>query len=262
LADQVVVRPSVEQANIDALRDAYSKMQALSGDDNRSWIYWAGFHGYPRWDCWHHAKIGNGPTDPYPYDLFLPWHRAYLVYWDNVVRDQNAGAIQPWWDWSQQTGVPDAYGEDPLLSGPTPDLPDDPARSTRRFPGDPADLPSTTDVADLLRLGTFVDFSNEIQDVHDRVHGWTGGVNPDDENQGGDMGTIASAAYDPIFWAHHAMVDRIWALWQLQNRPAFPPDYLNQTLPPFPLTVAQTLNIKNLGYDYAASTSHVVVGRG
>jgi hypothetical protein len=34
----IVVRPEVEQANIPALRDAYSKMQNLMGSDNRSWI--------------------------------------------------------------------------------------------------------------------------------------------------------------------------------------------------------------------------------
>jgi len=258
-----VVRPSVEQANIDALRDAYAKMQALSGDDNRSWVYWAGFHGFPRWDCWHHARIGNGPTDPYPYDLFLPWHRAYLVYWDNVARDQNSDAVQPWWDWSQQTGVPDVYGEEaidgeanPLFSGPTPDMPDDPARSTRRFPGDPADLPSTSDVDDLLRLGTFVDFSNEIQDIHDRVHGWTGGLNPEDENQGGDMGTIVSASYDPIFWAHHAMIDRLWYIWQARyGINTIPADYFDQVLAPFGYTVAQVLDTTHLGYDYASSAA-------
>ncbi len=31
------------------------------------------------------------------------------------------------------------------------------------------------------------------------------------------MGDVAYAAYDPLFWAHHAMVDRIWRLWQLKH---------------------------------------------
>src|SRR5690349_16959942 len=73
-----VLRPNVGQANIAALRDAYTKMQALSGTDNRSWIYWAEYHGFNRFDCWHHAR--TGPNDQgFSYDLFLPWHRAYLV---------------------------------------------------------------------------------------------------------------------------------------------------------------------------------------
>jgi hypothetical protein len=155
----IVIRPSVEQANIVAIRDAYSKMQALMASDNRSWIYWAEFHGFNRYDCWHHASTGPAQesTSPpqYPYDLFLPWHRAYLHAFDHVVRDQNPDAILAWWDWSSNTshsiGIPSAYAEEtvdgsnnPLASGPTPDMPDDPARRTRRFPGDPAELPSQT----------------------------------------------------------------------------------------------------------------------
>jgi tyrosinase len=261
----VVVRPSVELANVEALRDAYSKMQALPESDNRSWLYWAGFHGYPRWDCWHHARIGNGPTDPYPYDLFLPWHRAYLMYWDNVVRDQNPDAIQPWWDWtadlSHAIGVPEAFSQEEangvrnsLFNGPTPDMPDDPARLTRRFPGDPGQLPTADQIDALLRLGSFIDFSVQIQDVHDKIHGWTGGTNPANPDEGGDMGTVASAACDPIFWAHHAMIDRLWYIWQVRNSVTnIPPDYLDQVLAPFGYTVVQVLDIRLLGYEYASS---------
>ena len=39
---------------------------------------------------------------------------------------------------------------------------------------------------------------------HDRVHGYVGG----------SMGQVPTAAFDPIFWSHHSMVDRIWYLWQ------------------------------------------------
>ena len=31
------------------------------------------------------------------------------------------------------------------------------------------------------------------------------------------MGTIAFAAYDPIFWAHHTMIDRLWRLWHQKH---------------------------------------------
>ena len=270
MADQVATRPSVELANIDALRDAYTKMQALPGDDNRSWIYWAGYHGYPNWYCWHHSKIGNGAT-AFSYNLFLPWHRAYLVYWDNVVRDQNADAVQPWWDWTQTSGVPDAYTQDigngdanPLISGPTPDMPDDPARRTRRFPGSPPPdsdqqlppLPTTDDVDTLLALSTFEDLSAQLEQLHDNVHVWTGGTSPDDPNVSGDMANVPSAAYDPIFWAHHTMIDRLWYLWQVRyGVNTIPGNYLNQVLAPFGYTVAQVLDTTHLGYDYASSAA-------
>jgi tyrosinase len=260
----VVLRKNVEHANIPALRDAYGKMQALSGTDNRSWVYWAEFHGFDRFDCWHHGRVGR---TGFPYDLFLPWHRAYLLYFDHVARDQNEDAILPWWDWtsdlSHQIGVPEAYGQpqvesydpNPLYNGPTPDMPDDPARRTRRFPGNPADLPTPQKISDIIKLTSFVDFSNQIQDVHDDIHGWTGGTDPDDPNQGGDMGSIATAAFDPVFWAHHAMIDRLWYLWQLKNGTFnIPPDYLSRPLAPFDFTVEDVLDITRLGYDYAGSS--------
>lgn len=269
----VTLRPSVDQANIGALRDAYTKMQALTGTDNRSWIYWARYHGFDHYDCWHHAQTGpSGRT--FRYDLFLPWHRAYLVSFDHVAREQNSDAILPWWDWtstlSHRVGVPAAYTEaevdgqvNPLASGPTPDMPDDPARRTRRWPGDPSELPSMTAttasnpaINTLLGLSSFVDFSNKLQDVHDFIHGWTGGTSPQDPNVGGDMGVIVIAAFDPVFWAHHAMIDRLWYLWQLrQGVNNVPANYLDLVLAPFPYTVRQVLDVHGLGYDYASSSA-------
>ena len=89
MANGIVVRPSAEHANVAALADAYEKMQALSASDNRSWIYWAEYHGFNRYECWHHARVGLGSGQLFPYDLFLPWHRAYLAFFDNAARDQN-----------------------------------------------------------------------------------------------------------------------------------------------------------------------------
>lgn len=253
MANGIVVRPSAEHANVTALQDAYEKMQALSASDNRGWIFWAEYHGFNRFECWHHARVGN---DAFPYDLFLPWHRAYLSFFDNAARDQNADAILPWWDWtsnaSHQTGLPAAYtaGGTALQSGPVPAISGQPERRTTRNPGGPGDLPTTQQVTDLLALTDFRDFSNQLQDIHDGVHGWVGG----------DMGSIATSAFDPVFWAHHAMIDRIWYLWQLRHGVNnIPANYLDKAL--FPgLTVQQVLDVRALGYDYASAA--VVVGTG
>ncbi len=264
MADSIVLRTSVEYCNIPALRDAYGKMQALSAADNRSWIHWADIHGFPDYDCWHHAI--EGPAQHrFPYDLFLPWHRAYLVYWENVVRDQNIDAIPPWWDWtsarSHEIGVPEAYsrptinGEpNPLYNGPTPNMPDDPARRTLRFPGPPSELPGPSVITTLLGLSDYKDFSAQLQDVHDEIHGWAGGINPDNPLQGGDMGNIPTAAFDPIFWAHHCMIDRIWYLWQVEHGvDNIPPSYLDLQLTPFGYAVKEVLDINSLGYEYVSS---------
>lgn len=277
---EVVLRPEVEHADIAALRDAYAKMQALSGTDNRSWIFWAEFHGFNHYDCWHHGRTGRGGHS-YPYDLFLPWHRAYLLHWEHVARDQNDAAIPPWWDWtskeSHRVGVPAAYspqgghGEgNPLATGPTPAMPNDPPRRTRRFPGAPSELPSMTErtpanpsVDSLLSLSSYVDFSQQLQDVHDFIHGWTGGRDPHDPNIGGDMGNIATSSFDPIFWAHHGMIDRLWYMWQLRHGvDNIPQDYLDKVLAPFGVTVREVLHTRALGYEYSTSSASAAVATG
>jgi tyrosinase len=247
MASGIVIRPSAEHANVAALQDAYSKMQALSGTDNRSWIYWAEFHGFNRFECWHHARVAG--SQQFAYDLFLPWHRAYLTFFDNDARDQNDHAILPWWDWtadaSHQNGLPTAYtsGGAALQSGPMPAINGQPERPTTRNLGSPSELPTAQRVEDVLALTDFRDFSNQLQDIHDNVHGWVGG----------DMGVITTSAFDPVFWAHHAMIDRIWYLWQQRHGiNNIPPEYLDKAL--FPgYTVQQVLDVRALGYDYASA---------
>lgn len=251
MADGIVVRPDAEHANVAALQDAYDRMQAISASDNRGWSFWSMYHGFDRYECWHHARVG---ASSFPHDLFLPWHRAYLTFFDNAARDQNPDAILPWWDWtspaSQTSGLPALYvsGGTALQSGPVPPINGQPERRTTRNSGSPNGLPGAADVAAVLALTDFRDFSNQLQDIHDSVHGWVGG----------DMGSIATSAFDPVFWAHHAMIDRIWYLWQLANGVNnIPANYLDLAL--FPgYTVEQVLDVRTLGYDYA--TSDVAAG--
>lgn len=74
------------------------------------------------------------------------------------------------------------------------------------------------------------------------------------------MGIIATSAYDPVFWAHHTMVDRIWSLWQSKHAsPGPPPDSYAHPLGFGKLTVGDVLDTKRLGYDYASSVQHVKV---
>ena len=55
-----------------------------------------------------------------------------------------------------------------------------------------------------MALEDFDDFTFQLEDLHNRVHVWTGGT----------MSEIPVAAFDPVFWAHHTMIDRLWAIWQ------------------------------------------------
>jgi tyrosinase len=267
MANGIVIRPSTGQANIPAIRDAYGQMQGFSETDNRSWIFWAEYHGFNRFDCWHHSRL-HGTL--FPYDLFLPWHRAYLLNFQQVMLDLNSEAIQPWWDWTSDTshefGLPQSYTEDadsnPLATGPMPSIQGQPQRRTNRDPSPPDGLPSYTEevppnpaIDSILALTQYEDFSLQLQDVHDFMHGWVGG----------DMGVVATSAFDPIFFAHHTMIDRIWYQWQLQHGVNnIPPNYFDKVLAPFNLTVSDVLDVHALGYEYASSavTAGPAEGRG
>ncbi|MCO5555007.1 hypothetical protein L7F22_008548 [Adiantum nelumboides] len=67
-----------------------------------------------------------------------------------------------------------------------------------------------------LRGSTVIDapLGGSVEEgVHNGIHYWTG-----DPGQQllQDMGTFSTAARDPIFYAHHSNVDRLWDVWRLR----------------------------------------------
>ena len=233
------------------LRRAIAAAQALPDPDERGYQHFAGIHGLPLPAyCTHDSP------------LFLPWHRAYLYFFERALQDLVPGVMVPWWDWTANVAaaeaIPAAYGDERDPDGQPNPLAASPIQPGGQRPGGPAEtaraprladappLPSSEWIDEILDLGDFLDFSEQLEQVHGGVHVWTGGT----------MRDIANAAYDPIFWAHHAMVDRVWRLWQLGHPQASPPaTLLARPLAPFPMTVADTLDVSLLGYDYAGSTA-------
>ena len=225
------------------LRKAITEAQAIS--DNRGYQYWAGIHGLPLpISCVHHRE------------LFLPWHRAYLYLFEKALQERVAGVTLPWWDWTNHSeGVPGPYSrrrvdgrKNPLFDSPIQPSGRPKAGQTRtsREPSQPSELPSAAEVEAVLANRDFFTFQTQLESLHDGVHVWTSGT----------MGEIATSAYDPLFWAHHCMIDRIWYLWQLRHPGAGPPaSLLDRALAPFPMTVRDTLQVSQLGYDYAATTT-------
>ena len=228
-------------------RRAITAAQAIK--DDRGYQAWAGVHGLPLpIFCTH-----NSP-------LFLPWHRAYLYFFEKALQDRVAGVTLPWWNWTMRhdEGIPSIYTDvrdpdgkpNPLRSSPIQPAGRTPGGPTRtnRTPGQPGapPLPTLKQVRDILELADFMDFQSQVEDIHSGVHVWVGGT----------MGSIGNAAYDPLFWAHHTMIDRIWRLWQLKHPGSGPPpSLLNRALAPFPMTVRDTLDTDTLGYDYAVTTA-------
>ena len=242
---------------LSALREGFRRLQEISDNvvtDNRGYQYLAGLHGLPDQFCQHGDPPGSDP-------LFLPWHRAYLYMFELAMRDQVPDAALAWWDWtsdaSHANGIPRAFAPDEVDGEPNPlhrasiqpaaRQPNGRPAETGRGRRDPSGLPTAERVREALSSRSFSDFTAQLEDLHNRVHGWVGGT----------MAYIPWAAYDPIFWAHHTNIDRLWRIWQLRHPQRFSARFMNQALPPFPLTVEDTLNIKALGYDYASSTTHV-----
>jgi tyrosinase len=228
-----------------ALRQAWGEIKQISEtvrSDNRGFFEHAGLHGVPYWLCPHHL----------PQRLFLPWHRAYLYRLEQALQDRVAGVTLPWWDWASTRSVP----------GPFTGAADNPLAATRTLVGEadrregrpvveetfrdesaPPGLPTQQQVDAVMGEPNFVVFSDALEDLHDGVHGWTGGT----------MGDVAYAAFDPAFWAHHCMIDRVWWLWQQDNKINAVPTagWEDIVLEPFNMTVRDTLVANALGYEYA-----------
>lgn len=254
---------TLSAAGLDDLRNAFAA--AYQVGDDRGYAFQAGVHGLPLPSYCEHAT-----------PLFLPWHRAYLYFFElalnDVLRragdDRTASMSLPWWDWTSAAahaeGLPTGYlagsggADNPLAAGPVTlsssdlqrvrdNLPgtitEGPNPVTVRDPSLPDELPRQQTVDRALSSRTFENFTTILEGIHNGVHVWVGGA----------MSVVPVSSYDPIFWAHHAMIDRLWYLWQISPRGQNPPAaLLDQVLPPWPMTVRQTLDISTLGYEYAA----------
>jgi tyrosinase len=232
------------------VRKAFAGVMSLN--DERGFWYFAGWHGEPFGWCEHHT------------DLFLPWHRAYLHYFELALQSQVPGVSLPWWDWTTSDKVPDAYtaaevdGQaNPLLgnivrvyrsSQAQEAPPRTPGAAAKAKPPHVAPLPYNSQWDHAMAATSFAEFQSRIEAVHDSIHVWVGGI----------MQDIEWAAYDPLFFAHHVMVDRAWRLWQHRNPGALPrQDLLDVALRPNGMTVRQTLDVRRLGYEYAGTAAHV-----
>lgn len=202
LAGTPLIRKSIARlsaAEIDSLRRGVARMKARPAASKTSWRYWANIHWTtdpptdPLWNQCEHGTIH-----------FFTWHRAYLMTFEQVLRDAagDPSLTLPYWDWTNNRTVPLPYR-----------VPDDPSLNSLyddRQMNDGSAMPTIIVVADLntaLRERRFSRFTADIDNSpHGTVHTLVGGP-------GGPMSSIQTSANDPIFWAHHANVDRIWNRW-------------------------------------------------
>lgn len=148
-------------------------------------------------------------------DMFLPWHRMYLLAFEQVVRAVLADDDfdLPYWDYTRSgnRSLPLQF-RSPAAS-PVGALfrQNRNAGAVRINAGDPMDKGSFGDpfgrgVLEISDYGGETGFCQSLDSsVHGNVHVGIG----DRSN----MGAVATAAGDPIFWLHHCNIDRLWAAW-------------------------------------------------
>lgn len=257
----VKVRQSITQmsaAEVARFRKAIKGM--LDQPDNRGYQFFAGWHGVPLAICEH--------SNP----LFLPWHRGYLYHFELALQEIDSEVTLPWWDWVDEAGIPAAFDDkrtegeaNVLASAPikpmgVPKQPGWPTKTRRdpggQIPGVPAALPPPlrSFYEWVMESPSYEQFWNRCARPHNNIHLWVGG-------NGGQMADPNWAAFDPIFWAHHTMVDRLWRIWQHSPRGEDPDRALQETPMTFAkgpsLRVRDVLDVEQLGYEYAAQTSTV-----
>lgn len=159
---------------------------------------------------------------------FFPWHRAYLYYFEKLlqdaVRDLNPSRLPtiPYWNWTDDR--PSDHPVPKIFRGT---LSENPLGNNRRHSNHLLDSHVGKDVIRerVNNAHSFEVFgSGSVKNLRDEgsaspfergphlfVHMLIGGA--DRNFRPGDFNHFATAAFDPIFWSHHANVDRLWNQW-------------------------------------------------
>ncbi|KMZ75172.1 Catechol oxidase [Zostera marina] len=198
-----------------------------------------------------HCMYCTGAYDQVNYDmvlkihrtrLFFPWHRAYLYFHERILAkvmgEEDDNFAVPYWNWDVPEGMymPEMFMEGSLYHFNREETHFPPlvtqndfyrtdnnltseerveanlalmyvqmvsgARSTELFMGCPV---KPGPAGWCMGLGTLEMYP------HNSIHSWTGKLaNPERE----DMGAFYSAARDPLFYSHHANIDRLWDVWR------------------------------------------------
>ncbi|KAF9464005.1 hypothetical protein BDZ94DRAFT_1191837 [Collybia nuda] len=195
---------------------------------------------------------------------FLPWHRRFIATFEKALRRECGyeGAL-PYWDWTLDYGRNKSITTSPIFDpltgfGGFPKgggcVTDGPFASynlsfgpgpvinnhclTRSYNKTLAPYLTPAQVANTTKQPTFELFRIELEGrpftetikIHDAGHRIVGGEMQDDSSSPGD----------PVFYLHHANLDRIWWIWQkadairrvyeISGRSTVDPPYRNVTL--------------------------------
>jgi hypothetical protein len=183
------------------LKRAYTRMMNRPSANRKSYLFQAWTHA---WYC--------GGNDPFFGDIhntwaFLLWHRAFLYLHERLIQAElgDPDFRLPVWDWETDPNVPWVYNSLPWVKHIHCDCP---RKQNYICPVTQGQIAAwfggscfDSVVGGLTYPGTA--FGSLHQCVHKQL--------------GGCMGDFVSAALDPVFYAHHANVDRFLDAWQTQN---------------------------------------------
>lgn len=184
----LMVRPEWQTfkttSHYDALLKALKLMKANTNPaDPNSWSYWSNIHVNK---C------------PHSVAYFLAWHRGYLYHFERRLRavSGDKALVLPYWNYYANPSLPAEF------TNPNNDNP----LYVERV---------NTNVASALTMDPFASTLTSFQrgmpnafetSIEDRPH------NPVHDVIGGIMATMDSPL-DPVFWLHHANIDRLWVAW-------------------------------------------------
>ncbi|HET7061108.1 MAG TPA: tyrosinase family protein [Nitrosospira sp.] len=195
---------------------------------------------------------------------FLPWHRRYLLELERELRRVDA-ELRP--EATEKIGIPYWRWEDPFpewlsdfLPANDPDTGDAPApRRNAAPPPKPnaADIDIIVNQFSIQRTGLagendYTKFTYGIEGwgrrpdgsplpAHNNGHAWVGGI----------MNNTRTSPTDPVFWLHHAEIDRLWQVWR-DSHPAPEPSLsgTDRIMDPWGESYNDLLDIDALGYTY------------
>lgn len=224
---------------------AVAKMKTLPSSNTSSWAYQAAIHGLSRnpesnfyWS--QYKPFPSSGVAPFWKQCqhqtwyFIPWHRMYLAYFEQIVAQTivdlggPAGWALPFWDYSDITN-PNALNIPPAFTSPAI------ATNPLWMPNRHNTVQRTSVSLAALGIPIFTS-TTTVNGYGGRVTafnhggGQSGGLENLPHNHihvdiGGAMGDPDTAGLDPIFWLHHANIDRLWQVWLNQPNRSNPGDH-------------------------------------
>ena len=168
-------------------------------------------------NVWGTCQHTNDMTRDAP--RFLPWHRLYLYYFERTLRkySEDPNFALPYWNYFD---YPAADGKGlylpPVVNGGGSTAANtlfDPLRTLWLNDNKVTMNPDYANAEDAFQEPDFVSFSNSFEGIpHGMMHCATG-----NGCATAHMGWVPVAGNDPLFYMHHANIDRLWQCWLTQK---------------------------------------------